>query len=46
MGSTPIPDDDPAALAELLREAAEKNAAALREREIPIALEPPTVFRP
>ena len=46
MSSGPGPNDDPAALAEQLREAAEQNAAALRGREIPIALEPPTVFRP
>ena len=39
-------NDDEAALAAQVREAAEKSAAALRERDVPIALEPPTVFRP
>lgn len=46
MGSDRAPNDDPAALADELREAAAKNAAALRDREVPIALEPLTVFRP
>lgn len=46
MASDPVPDDDPAAMTEHVREAAEQNAAALRRREIPIATEPPTVFRP
>jgi tetrahydromethanopterin S-methyltransferase subunit A len=38
--------DDPEAIAETIREAAERNTKALRERPVPIALEPPTVFRP
>ncbi|GAC1695240.1 MAG: hypothetical protein NVS9B6_00560 [Candidatus Limnocylindrales bacterium] len=46
MSSGPLPNDDPAALAVQIREAAEKSAAALRERDVPIGLEPPTVFRP
>lgn len=46
MSSEPVPNDDPAALAEQIREAGEKSAAALRARDVPIALEPPTVFRP
>jgi len=46
VSSEHVPTDDPAALAEQLRDAAEKNATALRDREVPIALEPPTIFRP
>lgn len=46
MSSDRIPNDDPAALAAELREAAAKNVAALRDHIVPIALEPPTVFRP
>lgn len=46
MSSGPLPNDDPATLAAQIREAAEKSAAALREHEVPISLEPPTVFRP
>jgi hypothetical protein len=38
--------DDPDAIAETIREAAERNTNALREQTVPIALEPPTVFRP
>jgi hypothetical protein len=38
--------DDPDAIAVTIREAAERNTKALRERPVPIALEPPTVFRP
>jgi len=38
--------DDPDAIAETIREAAERNTKALRERPLPIAVEPPTVFRP
>jgi len=38
--------DDPDAIAETIREAAERNTKALREQGVPIALEPPTVFRP
>jgi len=46
MTNGPTPSDDPVILSEQLREAAEKSVAALRDREVPIALEPPTVFRP
>lgn len=46
MSNAPGPNDDLAALVEQMREAADKNAAALRDRDVPIALEPPTVFRP
>jgi len=38
--------DDPDAIAETIREAAERNTKALRERPVPIEAEPPTVFRP
>jgi len=38
--------DDPDAIAETIREAAERNTKALRERPLPIVVEPPTVFRP
>jgi len=38
--------DDPALLATQAREAVEKNAAELRKARIPIATEPPTVYRP
>jgi hypothetical protein len=38
--------DDPDAIATTIREAAERNTKALRERPVPIAIEPPTVFRP
>jgi hypothetical protein len=38
--------DDPDAIAETIRETAERNMKALRERPLPIAVEPPTVFRP
>lgn len=38
--------DDPAVLDTQAREAIEKSAAELRAREIPIATEPPTVYRP
>jgi len=38
--------DDPDAIATTVREAAERNAKALRERQVPIDVEPPTVFRP
>lgn len=38
--------DDPDAIATTIREAAERNAKALREQQVPIAVEPPTVFRP
>jgi hypothetical protein len=38
--------DDPDAIATTVREAAERNTKALREQQVPIAVEPPTVFRP
>jgi len=38
--------DDPDAIETTIRESAERNAKALREQQVPIALEPPTVFRP
>jgi tetrahydromethanopterin S-methyltransferase subunit A len=38
--------DDPDAIAATIREAAERNTKALREQPLPIAVEPPTVFRP
>jgi hypothetical protein len=38
--------DDPDAIATTIREAAERNTQALREQQVPIAVEPPTVFRP
>jgi len=38
--------DDPDAIETTVREAAERNAKALRDHEVPIAVEPPTVFRP
>jgi hypothetical protein len=44
--ATPIVSDDPEKLAAQAREAVEKNAAELRKPRIPIATEPPTVFRP
>ncbi|HVR88670.1 MAG TPA: hypothetical protein VHG53_03895 [Candidatus Limnocylindria bacterium] len=43
---TQRPSDDADAIAATVREAAERNATALREQQIPIATEPPTVFRP
>ncbi|HEX9268773.1 MAG TPA: hypothetical protein VF998_02910 [Candidatus Limnocylindria bacterium] len=42
----PIPSDDDEAIATTVREAADRNAKAIRETDVPIALEPPTVFRP
>ncbi|HEX9494558.1 MAG TPA: hypothetical protein VGA38_02225 [Candidatus Limnocylindria bacterium] len=39
-----IDDDD--VIATTVREAAERNAKTLREQQIPIATEPPTVFKP
>jgi tetrahydromethanopterin S-methyltransferase subunit A len=42
----PTSIDDPEAIATSVREAAERSANALRERPVPIAVEPPTVFRP
>ena len=38
--------DDPEAIATAIREAAERNTKALREQQVPIAVEPPTVFKP
>jgi hypothetical protein len=38
--------DDPDAIATTIREATERTEKALRERPVPIAVEPPTVFRP
>ncbi|MDP9321842.1 MAG: hypothetical protein M3P16_12180 [Chloroflexota bacterium] len=38
--------DDPDAIATAVREAAERNTSALREQQVQIAVEPPTVFRP
>ena len=43
---TPPSIDDPAAIAATIREATERTQMALRERTVPIAVEPPTVFRP
>ncbi|HKY51135.1 MAG TPA: hypothetical protein VJP45_07750 [Candidatus Limnocylindria bacterium] len=40
------PIDDPARLAEEAREIVEKNAAEIRKQRVPIATEPPTVYRP
>ena len=42
----PVVSDDPAILATQAREAIEKSAAELRKQRVPIATEPPTVFRP
>jgi hypothetical protein len=44
--STPPSIDDPDAIAATIREATERAEKALRERPVPIAIEPPTVFRP
>ena len=38
--------DDPDVIATTIRDAAEHNAKTLREQQVPIAVEPPTVFRP
>jgi hypothetical protein len=38
--------DDPTLLAQQAREGIEKSAAELRKTRVPIATEPPTVFRP
>jgi hypothetical protein len=40
------PIDDPARLAEEARGIVDKNAAEIRKQRVPIATEPPTVFRP
>jgi hypothetical protein len=38
--------NDPELLATQAREAIEKSAADLRKQRVPIAMEPPTVYRP
>jgi hypothetical protein len=38
--------DDPARLADEARATVDKNAAELRKQRVPIATEPPTVYRP
>jgi hypothetical protein len=38
--------DDPDVIEKTIREAAERNTRTLREQQVPIAVEPPTVFRP
>ena len=44
---TSKPDiDDPTLLAQQAREGIEKSAAELRKTRVPIATEPPTVYRP
>jgi hypothetical protein len=40
------PIDDPSRLAEEARAIVEKNAADIRKQSVPIATEPPTVYRP
>jgi len=40
------PIDDPARLADEARATVEKNATEIRKQRIPIATEPPTVYRP
>jgi hypothetical protein len=40
------PIDDPARLADEARAAVDKNATELRKQRVPIATEPPTVYRP
>jgi hypothetical protein len=40
------PIDDPARLADEARAAVDKNATEIRKQRIPIATEPPTVYRP
>ena len=44
--AAPVFSDDPAVLAQQARGAIEKNAAELRKQKMPIATEPPTVYRP
>ncbi|HEY6959891.1 MAG TPA: hypothetical protein VI814_13805 [Candidatus Limnocylindria bacterium] len=44
--ATAATNDEPEKLATQAREAVEKNAAELRKQRVPIAAEPPTVFRP
>ena len=43
---TPKSIDDPDAIAATIREATERTEKALRAAPVPIAVEPPTVFRP
>lgn len=38
--------DDPDVIATTIREAAERTEKALRDRPVPIEVEPPTVYRP
>jgi hypothetical protein len=38
--------DDPDVIETTVREAAERTTKALRDQAVPIAVEPPTVFRP
>jgi len=40
------PIDDPARLADEARATVEKNATEIRKQHVPIATEPPTVYRP
>jgi len=40
------PIDDPARLSDEARAAVEKNAIEIRKQRVPIATEPPTVYRP
>lgn len=44
--ATGAPTDEPEKLAMQAREAVDKNATELRKQRVPIATEPPTVFRP
>lgn len=44
--SAPVVNDDPAVLAQQAREGIEKSATELRKQRIPIATEPPTVYKP
>ena len=44
--SAPVVSDDPEVLAAQAREAIEKSVVELRKQRVPIATEPPTVFRP
>jgi hypothetical protein len=40
------PIDDPARLGDEARATIEKNATEIRKQRVPIATEPPTVYRP
>lgn len=40
------PIDDPARLADEARATLDKNATEIRKQTVPIATEPPTVYRP